>query len=264
MSIFLSKFLPILIYPLGLSCLLALLALFLRRKQRWQLSLIIVAMVILWLGGNKWISTSLARSLEWRYLPPEVTPNAEVIVVLGGGTEPAQYPRSAVEANSAVDRVLHAGRLYDQGKSAHILLSGGYISWLEPGDGSPAAEMAELLVMMGVPEDALWLEEESLNTYENAVNSAGILAENGIGEILLVTSALHMPRAVALFEHQGLTVIPAPADFTVTETGWKNLVSGDIQKNFLYLFPNASSLSLTTNVMKEYLGMLFYKLRGWI
>lgn len=264
MTVFLSKFLPILIYPLGLSCILVFMALFLRRKQRWQLSLIVIALVVLWLGGNKWVSTGLARSLEWRYLPPEEIPNAEVIVVLGGGTEPAQYPRSAVEANSAVDRVLHAGRLYHQGKSPHILLSGGHISWLEPGDSSPAAEMAELLVMMGVPEDALWLEEESLNTYENALNSAGMLAEKGIDEILLVTSALHMPRAVALFEYQGLTVIPAPADFTVTEAGWENLFSGDIQKYFLYLFPNASSLSLTTNVMKEYLGMLFYKLRGWI
>lgn len=264
MFVFLSKLLPLLVYPLGLGCLMLAAALLLRKQEKWRTGLLLTTLVLLWLGGNRWVAVSLARSLEWRHLPEGDVSVAPAIVVLGGSTEPANAPRSQVEVNSAADRVLYAAMLYHQGKAPVILLSGGSIDWMETGESSPAEDMAQLLENLGVPRDALWLEEQSLNTYENALYSRQILEQNGIESILLVTSALHMPRAVALFEKQGLEVIPAPADFTVTEEGWETLFSGPIETRIITLLPNASSLALTTNALKEYIGMAFYWLRGMI
>ncbi len=264
MFVFLSKLLPLLVYPLGLGCMLLLAALFLQKKEKWRTGLMIAVLVVLWVGGNRMVATSLARSLEWRYLPEGELPEVEVIVLLGGSTEPGFAPRPQVEVNGAADRVLYAANLYHQGKAQFLLLSGGNIAWMEDGEGSPAADMAVLLKQLGVPEEALWLEEDSLNTYENALFARRMLEEKGIERILLVTSAMHMPRSVALFEKQGFEVIPAPADFTVTEQGWRNLFSGSLESHLIGLLPSASSLSLTTNVMKEYIGMAIYWLRGWV
>jgi uncharacterized SAM-binding protein YcdF (DUF218 family) len=261
---FLSKFLPLLVYPLGLAFILLVVALFLQGKRKWQNTALVLALIILYLGSNRWVSSSLARSLEWRNLPPiDLTP-AEVIVVLGGGTEPALYPRLMAEVNSAGDRVLYAARLFQDGKAPHLLLSGGYIPVLETRPSSPAQEMAQILELTGVPPEAIWLEEKSTNTYENALYSSQILKEKGISRIILVTSAMHMPRSIALFEHQGMEVIPAPVDFTITESEWNALFSPNLQTLLINLLPNPSSLGLTTNVLKEYFGMEVYRLRGWL
>ena len=238
--------------------------LLLRKHEKWRTALTVAVLLLLWLGGNRMVAITLARSLEWRHLPQGELPDAPVIVVLGGSTESALPPRTQVEVNSAADRVLYAAALYHQGKAPVLLLSGGNIDWQQPGDESPATDMAELFVKLGVPQEDLWLEEQSLNTYENALYSGQMLKEHGIDHILLVTSAMHMPRALALFEAQGLDVTPAPADFTVTEEGWKNLFSGPVESRLIALLPNASSLALTTNVLKEYIGMAVYSLRGWM
>jgi uncharacterized SAM-binding protein YcdF (DUF218 family) len=73
-----------------------------------------------------------------------------------------------------------------------------------------------------------------------------------------------MPRAKALFEHQGISIIPAPVDFTITQQNWESAFNPGIDEALIYLLPNTSSLGLTTNALKEYLGMLIYGLRGWL
>jgi len=263
MFLFLSKFLPLLVYPLGLACVLIVLALVTYRRRRWQMGSLVLALLLLWLGGNRWVSLSLVRSLEWRYLPSAEMPGADAIVVLGGGTRSAQFPRPTVELNEAGDRVLYAAWLYRQGKAAHILLSGGNIAWLGP--QTPAAEnMAAILEMMGVPDAAVWLESTSRNTYENGINSREILEQEGIKRILLVTSATHMPRAVRVFERQGLEVIPAPTDFLVTQADWQYLREAGLHTQLINLLPSAGNLELTTLALKEYIGIAVYRLRGWL
>jgi uncharacterized SAM-binding protein YcdF (DUF218 family) len=263
MVIFLSKFLPILVYPLGLAALLILASLFLKHKSRLMTWLLIFAFALLWLGGNRWVSYSLARSLEWQNLPPATIPHADVIVVLGGGTVPQLYPRPSVEINSAGNRVLYAARLYKQGAAPNILLSGGNIDWMaDSSTSTPASEMANILDLTGIPQKAIWLENQSLNTIENALYCKQILQTNHINRIILVTSAMHMPRAKALFEAQGLEVIAAPADFAVTQAGWDDAMSFSNVPNFIInLLPNSSSLSLTTNALKEYIGIATNDLR---
>lgn len=263
MFVFLSKFLPLFVYPLGLACVFLIVAL-LRKSTRSKQILAASALLVLWLGGNRWVAYSLARSLEWRYLPPAEIPNAEVIVVLGGGTEAPSYPRRFVEINGAGDRVLFAARLYKQGKAPHLLLSGGYISWLSQRGSTPAEEMADLMQLIGIPDEALWLQPRSQNTYEDALYSAEILRAKGIRKIILVTSAQHMPRSVALFEHQGFEVIPAPTDYTVTESNWQDLWQPNLASQIINLLPTADNLGLTTSSLKEYLGILIYHLQGWL
>jgi uncharacterized SAM-binding protein YcdF (DUF218 family) len=264
MFIFLSKLLPLFIYPLGAAAILLLLALAARHSQRLRAGFIIAALAVLWLSSTTGFSNLLARSLEWRYPSPVEVPTADVIVVLGGGTEPAAYPRPSIEVNSAGDRVLYAAELYREGKAAHILLTGGDISWLNEGATTPAEDMAVILKSIGVPEDALWLETESKNTYENALYCKEILDENEIEQILLVTSAMHMPRSVALFEKQGLEVIPVPVDFSITEDESPSDGNNNFQRKVLDIIPQAGNLNLTTSAMKEYIGMLVYKLQGWL
>jgi uncharacterized SAM-binding protein YcdF (DUF218 family) len=270
MYVFLSKILPPLIYPLGLTLLLILLSLFLYKRVRWQRLTLILALLILLIFSNRWTSAWLTRSLEWRYFtPPELTaaslqarqtPVAEVIVLLGGGTESFLAPRPLVEVNGAGDRVLYAAYLYKQGAAPHLLLSGGRIDWLSAGD-SPAQDMASLLELMDIPQEALWLEPHSLNTAENAVEAKKFLETKGIRRIILVTSAAHMPRAVKLFEDQGFEVIPAPTDYDLTEEDWQSLTHASLPTHLYNLLPSASSLSGTTSALKEYLGMFVNSLR---
>lgn len=263
MFIFLSKFLPLFVYPLGLACLLLGASLALFRRPRLRRASLAGGLLVLLVGGNHWAALGLARSLEWRYLPPAELPSAPALVVLGGATQSASYPRPGVEVNGAGDRLIYAAWLYKQGKAPRLLLSGGGIDWLSEGS-APAEDMAVLLEGMGVPRQAMWLESASRNTYENAANSRAILSPLGIRRILLVTSALHMPRAVGLFERQGFEVIPAPTDFLVTQAAYGAAQEGRLANALINLLPSAENLALTSRALKEYFGILVYQLRGWL
>ncbi len=264
MFVYLSKLLPLFFYPLGFAAFLLILVLALDKNRKWRKGLLIFALVVLWLGSNRWVSYALARSLEWRDLPPETTPQAEVIVLLGGGTEPGDYPRQMAEVNGAGDRVLYAAKLYREGAAPVILVSGGNLDFSSARGATPVDDMIDLLTQLGVPEEAIWQQDQSQNTHEDAVYSAEILKEKKITEVILVTSAMHMPRAKALFENQGIDVIPAPADFTITERNWQSVFHPSFGELVINIMPNASALNLTTTVLKEYFGLVVYSLEGWI
>lgn len=265
MFIYLSKLLPIFVYPIGLACILMLISLFRPRQPRWQRGLVGLALLILWLSSSRLVAATLLRSLEWRYLPPAEVPTADVIVVLGGGTKTAEYPRPTVEVSEAGDRTLYAAWLYHQGVAEHLLLTGGHVFTSTLATEPPEAEdMLTIMQMLDVPDEAIWLETKSRNTYENALYSRPLLAEKGINTILLVTSAIHMPRSVAIFEKQGFTVIPLPTDFIVTESSWQEITSLTFQGQFGNVLPTVENLQFTTWALKEYIGMAVYRLRGWL
>lgn len=264
MFTFLSKFLPLFVYPVGLASLILILALIYWKKRKAARLFVIFALVILFLGGNKYVAFSMVRSLEWQYMPAANLEKADAIIVLGGATESALYPRPDVELNAAADRLFHGAALYHQGVAPKVLLSGGDIDFLTLSTTSPAADMAEVMGMLGVPDSALWLQGKSQNTYEDALYSCQLLKDKGVTKVVLVTSAMHMPRSVAVFAKQGCNVIPSPADFTVTEASWDNLWHSDVEEFFINLIPSYSNLSLTTKSMKEYIGWITYRLKGWI
>ena len=262
MIIALSKILPLLIYPIGAVFLLVFTGLFLCRYCKIQRIILITALLILLLGGNRWVAVELVRSLEWKYVSQKEVPSAEVIVVLGGGTESIEYPRKFVEINSAGDRVIYAAYLFKSGKAEHLLLSGGRINWGEDEQSkSPAEDMESLLHLLGVPPNAIWLETKSRNTYENALNCKKILEERGIKDVILVTSAIHMPRAVYIFNKMEVKVIPAPTDYTVTDATLRRLYEPSLVVQFMNIFPTVGNISMTTNAMKEYVGLAFYQMK---
>jgi len=267
MFVFLSKFLPLWFYPLGFIWLLLILYLVLSRKQiegrrfRW---IVLLVVILIFLLGNRWVPALLTRSLEWRYFPPTSFPSESTVVLLGGGTESQQYPRQMAEVNGAGDRVLYTAKLYQSGIAKQIILSGGNIEWSGSRTTTPAQDMAEILRMVGVPEDVLILQNQSRNTAEDAQYSAEILREMGVEEIILVTSASHMMRSVALFEKEGLKVIPAPADYSITIENWESLWHPMAEDLLVGLVPNASNLSDLNTSLKEYLGFVVYRLRGWL
>jgi uncharacterized SAM-binding protein YcdF (DUF218 family) len=267
MFVFLSKFIPLWFYPLGFIWLLLILYLVLSRKQiegrryRWIVMLVVILIFLL---GNRWVPALLTRSLEWRYFPPTALPSESTVVLLGGGTESQQYPRQMAEVNGAGDRVLYTAKLYQSGIAKQIILSGGNIEWSGSRTTTPAQDMADILIMIGVPNEVLILQNQSRNTAEDAQFSTEILVEMGVEEIILVTSASHMMRSVALFEKEGLKVIPAPADYSITVEGWKSLWNPTLEDLLVGLVPNASNLSDLNTGLKEYLGFVVYRLRGWL
>ena len=262
MFVFLSKLLPPFIYPAGLTFLLIAAALLLDRRPRARRVMLLAALLVVLVGGNRWVAAGLARSLEWRYLPPQEIPVADAIVLLGGGTHSAGGPRRMVGVNQAGDRVLYAAKVFKEGKAPYILSSGGVLDWVEA-PRSPAEDMAELLEMMGVPGEAIWLQGRSRNTYEDAVYSAEILREKGVQHILLITSASHMPRSVKLFEAQGLEVTPLPVDYDLTYEDWQGLIQRDWRAQLVGLLPSAENMTLNSRLLKEYIGMLVYDWMGW-
>lgn len=268
MFIYFSKVLPLFIYPVGLVLLLLAAALALSwrpNRRRWQRGLLLVALLVLWLGSTHWVSYALTRSLEYQYLPPDPLPSVDAIVVLGGGVEPQLAPRPLPEVNQAGDRMIYGAWLFHEGLADKIVLSGGIVPWLSAGAGKTEAEsMADIMQMLGVPPEALLLEDQSRNTYENGVYTRELLSEMGAEKILLVTSAAHMPRSVKLFEAQGFEVVPAPTDFRVTEEDWRFLFEAEPAGQLFHWLPTAYNLYVTTVMLKEYVGMAVYTLRGWM
>ncbi|SKB11281.1 conserved hypothetical protein [Planktothrix sp. PCC 11201] len=264
MFLFLSKLLPLFIYPLGLSCLLMFVALFtLWKYPRWTGAVIGCALVILLLGSSRGVAQLLVGYLESQNVPKTELPNAAAIVVLGGGTKPALPPRPWVDVGEAGDRILYGALLHGQKKAPWLILSGGRINW--QGGGDPESQdMAKIAEAMGVSPSAILQDRTSLNTYENAVNVQNILKENNIlGPILLVTSALHTPRSLLIFKRLGMDVIPAPTDFLMIPSEI-NQAQKTWQGVLLSWIPDTLSLHQTTQALKEYIGLGVYRLRGWL
>jgi len=264
MFLFLSKLLPLFIYPLGLSCLLMVVALItVWKRPKWVALPIATALIILLLGSSGSVSKSLVRSLEWQNLPPAQFPEAEAIIVLGGGVKSALPPRSWVELGEAGDRIIYASRLYRQGKAPLLILSGGRVDWR--GGGTPeSADMAEIAQTVGVPASAILQDPDSNNTYQNAVNVRKILdAKNIKGPVLLVTSAMHMTRSLLIFQRQGIKAIAAPTDFQITQQDLAASQS-NWQAAALDFLPDTYQLNQSTKALKEYIGLIVYRLRGWL
>jgi uncharacterized SAM-binding protein YcdF (DUF218 family) len=256
-DILVTKLLAQLLYPLSLSLWLVLLGVVLSwcRWRRVGHGAIILGLAILWLTSTPVFSASLRGSLERRFPPVHIdqSPVADAIVVLGG-IAPALPPRLTPDLSAAADRVLHAARLYQAGKAPLVIASGGAVPWR--GVLTPEAQpMAELLHEWGVPWEAILLEMHSLNTYQNALETKRLLDTHRLGTVLLVTSALHMCRALAAFQAVGINAIPVPTDIEVVERD---------QRTVLDWLPNAGALMGTTRALKEYLGFIVYRLRGWL
>lgn len=192
-------------------------------------------------------TTWLTGSLERQYPPRDAAtyPKVDAIVVIGGDSPLSeQQDWSDEEGPMATTRVGFGYLLYKAGKAPIILLSGG---------SGGAQRMAAMLEQQGVPPSALRIEGRSSNTYENALYSSHMLADEKLRRILLVTSPMHMPRAIASFRKQGLEVIPASAR---TSPAAKPLLATD------KWWPQRAVLWLNHHILHEYIGLAVYVLSG--
>ncbi|MEL6223487.1 MAG: YdcF family protein [Cyanobacteria bacterium J06626_14] len=262
MFLFFSKLLPIFIYPLGLTSVLMIVALFtLWKRPRIAAISILLALVVILSFSSGYVSKRLARSLEWQYLPPEPVPTADAIVVLGGAMRSSIPPRPWVDVMDSGDRPLYAAHLYHEGKAPVIVMSGGRIGW-KNGGTPESSDMAIIAEAMGVPAEDILEDPTSLNTYENAVNVKQILERENLNTVLLVTSALHMPRSLRIFEKQGIEAIAAPTDYRIAYPSSSE--STDWRATLIEILPNADRLEYSTRAIKEYIGLVVYRLRGWL
>ena len=244
-----SKFGTWLLAPLGTAFCLIGLALLLAWRQRLRSSMVLGALALFWLWAwsmpvlSYWLASWIENEIP--QVPISSVAPAQAIVVLGGAVSPPMIGKTEIDLGAAADRIWYAARLFHAGKAPIVLLSGGGGGDIDRQAFSDARAMAVLLQDLGVPAKAFLLEEHSRNTRQNAAFSAALLKAHGIKHILLVTSALHIPRAIPLFTARGLQVTPAPTDFETTR---------DPPSGLLAWLPDASALNGSALAMKEIVG----------
>ena len=233
------------ISPLGTALLLGVAALVLGAWRWRRLSVLaaLLGLIWLWVWSMPVASLWLRGVLESRYPPLALqgVPSAQAIVVLGGGVSPPGAGRPWPDLSAAADRVWHASRLFHAGKAPIVVMSGGADPTLSA--VSEAQSMRDFILDLGVPNAAVLLEASSRNSRENAQFAAALLRQRRIDRVLLVTSALHMRRALAHFTAQGLTVVPVATDHSPLAApgaaGW---------------LPDAGALEGSGRAFKELLG----------
>ncbi|MDM7959296.1 MAG: YdcF family protein [Synechococcus sp. WH 8007] len=265
MGFLLSKLLPLLVYPLGLGLLLQLAGLGSGRKAKLSRALGYSGVAMVWLFAMPVTSRQLIWGLEERAaaLTPQAIPNADAIVVLGGGLKPALPPRRGVEVGEGGDRLLTGVRLMRQKKAGTLVTSGAQISFTAADPAPAEAFSAKVLAEeLGVPSQRILTNPLSKTTAEEARDIGQLAQEQGWRTVLLVTSAFHLTRSLATFEKRsGLTVIPIACDFLLPERQrLERPTPGSLVQDLL---PDAGALYLSSVALKEHLGLALYRLKGW-
>jgi len=177
---------------------------------------------------------------------------SSAILVLGGGYYPSEHDLYGFALGSGASRILTGLELARQGRATNLVLGG---SVPLPGtDEVTGAKVQSWVTSLGVRGIAVTNLGLCRNTYEEALAFKPLMQSNQWTSVLLVTSALHMPRSLALFRKQGLAVEPVACDFRAYGT----------PKPAFSIFPSLGNFELLALYTHEKIGWLVYKLRGWI
>lgn len=242
------------VQPLNFSIVLAILATVLIAFGRRGPALCAAGFCALILGLSTWTSIGAValQPLEEKYKRPELPAEIAGVIVLGGGFEGTiNKVRGGYELNSGGDRFVEAAILARRFPQAKVLVTGGSGALVldGAGDGETAPR---LLQALGVEPGRLILENESRDTYENAVFSRRLVEPKEGETWVLVTSAFHMPRSMGLFRKAGFPVTPWPSDYRTTG-----------QERFGLANDNPlDSLQTTTVALREWIGLAAYRLTG--
>lgn len=255
MFFILSKFLGFISLPSNLLIEIGIIGVLLlftqyRRLASW---LVVTSIVLTAVVGWSPLGNILILPLEQRFPPWNSSHGPpDGLVVLGGAVTPdVSAARGAVALNEAAERMTAAAELARRYPKVRIIYSGGSNSVLA--DRIPEAPFAvQELEALGVAHDRITAEEQSRNTIENAVFSR-LLAQPKPGERwLLITSAYHMPRAMAAFRAAGFSVEAYPVD-------WRTRGPIDAGRPFAAL---SEGLRRTDEAAHEWIGLLGYWLTG--
>lgn len=252
-----KKVIGALLSPLSIVLVIAsmgLLLVWFTRKQRPGKVLLTVAVGLLGLMSYGQVANMMARPLEHEYPPLtdfQTLKNIKWIVVLGGGSgvDPG-LPRSTYLSEASLVRLSEAVFIHNRLPQAKLILTGrsGF-------EGiTPVAEvMADTAEEWGVEPEDIVLETKATDTKDHPIYVKEIVGED---RFILVTSASHMLRAMALFRKHGMEPIPAPTDYMVKER------EGGLRLGMF--FPSAGSLEKAGRAIHEYLGMAWAKMRSQI
>lgn len=250
---FLYKTLQQFFYPLNLSLLLFVVSFVLMKRhpnKKWGINTFIISFLFLLMCSFPPVGRFLISHLEKQTtaLAFEKYPNAVAIIVLGGTVARKSEQLPEVEEVEG-SRLAPAARLFHLKKAPKIIVSGGNPYTRLGEERSEAHDMAEYLEGLGIPKDAIILEGRSRTTLENAKEVAQVLKTLPQGNVLLVTSAFHMPRSLSAFRKFGLNPIPVP----VSHYGSSEAIP------FWLNYPSGQGLYLTTIGLKEFLGLIWYR-----
>ncbi len=222
-----------------------------RKSGPW---LVLSGAVVLFFFSMPAVADFLARPLEedWSTLNPRHMPaGLGAVVVLGGGSlDGVDLTPATRLGEGSLKRTLEGVRLWRARPKAKLVFASG--SWIE--GQTPVAElMAQVAMNLGVDAAQVVVETRSRDTFENAAEVKRLLDLYGLDLFVLVTSARHMKRALAVFGRRGLKPIPAPTDFRLAppgqEFGW---------------WPSLGALVSCHHSLYEYLGYAWYWIRGRI
>ena len=254
MFFFLSKILAFLITPVFWVFSLLVYAIFSKNEKRKRRSLI-WAVVIFYFFSNGFILEEVNRLWEVPATSYQDLKTYDAGIVLGGMLD-YDVSLNRIQFQKGVDRLLQAVELYKRGNIKKIFFVGGSgsieFSYLKEG-----IIIRRFLLTIGIPDKDIWIENESRNTYENALNAKEILAKNNNleGNFLLITSARHMRRSLACFRKIELNVTPYSVDREASPVRRLAL-------DHLFI-PDAEKLAKWDDLFHEWIGLIVYKIKGY-
>ncbi|HLD84270.1 MAG TPA: ElyC/SanA/YdcF family protein [Coxiellaceae bacterium] len=222
------------------------------RAKRTRTSFLVVGFLMILIFSLNVVSIAMINHLQSQY-KPLIHPSLQItkVVVLGSGvTGEKIYPPNLTLGPGSLSRLVEGIRLFNLVQQNHadakLILSGGRVFQAPSASG----KMRNIAVMLGISPEKIILENGSRDTHDEATYMQKMIGKE---PFILVTSAFHMPRAMALFKHLGMKPIAAPTEYM-----------GSRYRHVIGFAPNASSLVRSDIAIHEYLGMLWAWLRGYI
>lgn len=256
MFFFLSKFFLFLIQPLNWILGLTIYGLVGKNPRRKRRALRI-AIAVLFIISNPVISNIVAKLYEAKGVEvAALTSQYDYAIVLGGFANlESPYDADRLNLNMVANRLSQTVDLYYQGKIKRIILSGGNGNIIGNQENE-AINAAAYLRRIGIPEEAIIIDKKARNTYENFKYSKELLNnEDKTAKILVITSAFHLPRSRLIAKKTGILCDFFPTDFYSKD--WELTPSNTI-------IPNDDCIKMWQVMIKEWFGLLAYKLKGYI
>lgn len=240
--------------PMFLIIVLIFLAMFIRKlTYRFTRAVLIIIIVTIYLLSIEPVKDIFVQGLEKKFSPVSQADlkKGDFYVLLGGGiydNAPVSLGTNGSPSEISIGRLVELVRLY-RVEPKKIIVSGGIVF---SGKISEAEVYKKYLIDLGVNNNDIITETESKTTAENAKFTNEIAKKMNFKKVILVTSATHMNRSKKSFEKQGLEVIPAPGAY----------ISDYTQYNISSFMPNVSNIEIVFRALWEYVGVIYYKLRG--
>lgn len=254
MFFLLSKLLAFLISPIVWVFAMLVYSLFTKIETRAK-KLRIIAIILLYICTNSFVVDELFRAYETVTPDHDLTQTHYDGAIVLGGIGSIDQRLEKISFSHSGDRLFQTIRLLKQNRIDKLIFTGGSGS-IEFPELKEGKYIKKYLNEIGIDDSLLVIENHSKNTYENAIFTKKLIDSLHIGpKLLLITSAYHMPRALAVFKKAGYTNITP----YIT-----NKVSGSRRFTFDHLFiPNPDALFNLQYLLHEWVGFIMYKIKGY-